>query len=291
MDIQDEIDRSFGAGPEPGPVEALVADGRRALRRRRASTGAAALAIVLIAGAPTWPRPGRALRPRGGGSRRSSPTRRRPERGPVPPGPGDPVARDVEQGRDAGAPGRRDAPPQGRQPDGARAGEVRGPGPRRHGQAGLDAHRVGPRGRVQRHRRRPRARDDVRPLAGAVVRREPAGASTSPAEQEPAAYTGDGRLVLRDGVTILRRVEQPAGPPARREVRGPRPRRPGQEDLDAARVGPGRRVQRRVEAGRAHRPSTLARGPGRRYQRPGALPLVAFGEGESWWRPTWTRRR
>ena len=48
MDIQDEIDRSFGPGPEPGPVDALVADGRRALRRRRATTAAAALAIVLV---------------------------------------------------------------------------------------------------------------------------------------------------------------------------------------------------------------------------------------------------
>jgi hypothetical protein len=35
------------------------------------------------------------------------------------------------------------------------------------------------------------------------------GASTEPAEEEPAAYTGDGTLVLQDGVTILRRVENP----------------------------------------------------------------------------------
>ena len=51
MNIGDEIDASFGAGPEEGPVHALVADGHRALRRRRLVTAASgALVAVVVSG-------------------------------------------------------------------------------------------------------------------------------------------------------------------------------------------------------------------------------------------------
>lgn len=56
MDISEEIDRSFGAGPpaeRPG-TESLLAQGRRALRRRRLATGAAAAAVVAVIGGSAW---------------------------------------------------------------------------------------------------------------------------------------------------------------------------------------------------------------------------------------------
>jgi hypothetical protein len=53
MDISEEIDRSFGSGPEQGTVSALVADGRRALRRRRLATGAAAAVVAVVVGGTT----------------------------------------------------------------------------------------------------------------------------------------------------------------------------------------------------------------------------------------------
>lgn len=54
-DIKDEIDRSFGSGPDhrAGVVDAL-ADGRRALLRRRLTVGAGALATVAVIGGTTW---------------------------------------------------------------------------------------------------------------------------------------------------------------------------------------------------------------------------------------------
>ncbi|GAB3793256.1 hypothetical protein [Nocardioides ungokensis] len=54
MDIGTEIDRSFGDGPAPGPVDDLLARGRRSLRRRRLATGTAALAVVVIVGGGAW---------------------------------------------------------------------------------------------------------------------------------------------------------------------------------------------------------------------------------------------
>ena len=55
MSIQDEIDTSFGTGPEEGPVHAILAEGHRALRRRRiALTGAAALAVVVVGGSAVF---------------------------------------------------------------------------------------------------------------------------------------------------------------------------------------------------------------------------------------------
>jgi hypothetical protein len=49
-DIRDEIDRSFGAGPEHLEDGTLLSLGRRALWRRRASVGGAALAVVVLTG-------------------------------------------------------------------------------------------------------------------------------------------------------------------------------------------------------------------------------------------------
>ena len=50
MNIQDEIDASFGTGPEEAPVHVLVARGHRALRRRRLATSGAAAAVVVVLG-------------------------------------------------------------------------------------------------------------------------------------------------------------------------------------------------------------------------------------------------
>jgi hypothetical protein len=59
MDIRDEIDRSFGSGPDDGGgdgggVGELLVAGRRALLRRRLTVGAGALATVAIIGGTTW---------------------------------------------------------------------------------------------------------------------------------------------------------------------------------------------------------------------------------------------
>ena len=54
MDIGTEIDRSFGDGPAPEPIDALLARGHRSLRRRRLATGAAALVLVVVAGGGAW---------------------------------------------------------------------------------------------------------------------------------------------------------------------------------------------------------------------------------------------
>lgn len=50
-ELQEEIDRSFGAGPGHRPVEDRIAAGHRALRRRRAAEAVAALAVVGVVGA------------------------------------------------------------------------------------------------------------------------------------------------------------------------------------------------------------------------------------------------
>ena len=55
MDIRDEIDHSFGSGPDDGAgVGELLVAGRRALLRRRLSVGAGALATVAVLGGTTW---------------------------------------------------------------------------------------------------------------------------------------------------------------------------------------------------------------------------------------------
>jgi hypothetical protein len=49
--LREEIDRSFGSGPDPHPpVEQRIGAGRRALARRRTSAAAAVLAVVATAG-------------------------------------------------------------------------------------------------------------------------------------------------------------------------------------------------------------------------------------------------
>ena len=50
MNIQDEIDASFGTGPSEGPVHVIVADGHRALRRRRLATSGAATLVAIVLG-------------------------------------------------------------------------------------------------------------------------------------------------------------------------------------------------------------------------------------------------
>jgi hypothetical protein len=65
MSITDELERAIGHGPANRPVQQTVAAGRRALRRRRAATAVAGLAVVGVlggtwagAGAGTWLRGG-----------------------------------------------------------------------------------------------------------------------------------------------------------------------------------------------------------------------------------------
>jgi hypothetical protein len=217
MDIQDEIDRSFGAGPEPGPVDALVADGRRALRRRRATTGAAALAIVLIAGGTTWAAAGPGTHARGADPSIASDTSPGPSEEESPSGPVHQSPATLEKDgtlvlQDGVTVLRRVDNPMELEPPKLSVGLVlddngkqvwmlieSDPG---GGFSILDdAHRA--------------ATTFDRWLREAVAENEP-GKVNAPAEEEPASYTGDGRLVLRDGVTILRRVDNPMGlePPA-----------------------------------------------------------------------------
>jgi hypothetical protein len=209
MDIQDEIDRSFGSGPEPGPVDALVADGRRALRRRRATTAAAALAIVLVAGGTTWAAAGPGPHARGADPLVAPDTS---------PGPGEeehpaaahqaPAALDKDGTlvlQDGVTVLRRVDNPMDLEPPKQSVGLVlddngkqvwmlieSDPG---GGFSILDdAHRA--------------ATSFDRWLREVVAENEP-GKVNAPAEEEPASYTSDGRLVLRDGVTVVRRVDNP----------------------------------------------------------------------------------
>jgi hypothetical protein len=46
--LQDELDRSFGDGPPPLPVDVHVAGGRRSLRRRRVAVGGAGAAVAVV---------------------------------------------------------------------------------------------------------------------------------------------------------------------------------------------------------------------------------------------------
>jgi hypothetical protein len=50
MNLTEELDRSFGTGPEHRPVEARLSAGRRLVRRRRLATGAGAVAAALVVG-------------------------------------------------------------------------------------------------------------------------------------------------------------------------------------------------------------------------------------------------
>jgi hypothetical protein len=52
-DLQEQIDRSFGDGPAYADDGRLLAEGHRALRRRRGLTVAAAVAVAVVAGT-TW---------------------------------------------------------------------------------------------------------------------------------------------------------------------------------------------------------------------------------------------
>jgi hypothetical protein len=54
VDIEDRIDGSFGAGPAAPSLEGLLADGHRALRRRRAAAAGAGLAAALVIGGLAW---------------------------------------------------------------------------------------------------------------------------------------------------------------------------------------------------------------------------------------------
>jgi hypothetical protein len=87
MNIQDEIDASFGTGPAQGTVHAILADGHRALRRRRlATSGAAALVAVVLGGSAVFATGGGGDRSGGTGdvavspSATGSPEPRHPER-------------------------------------------------------------------------------------------------------------------------------------------------------------------------------------------------------------------
>ena len=68
MLVGEEIEQSFGSGPEHRPVEELVAAGRRRLRRRRVAEVVAAVAVVGVVGS-TYA----AVAPDGGGARDTPP--------------------------------------------------------------------------------------------------------------------------------------------------------------------------------------------------------------------------
>src|SRR6476469_6563963 len=211
MDIQDEIDRSFGAGPEPGPVDALVADGRRALRRRRATTGAAALAVVLIAGGTTWAAAGPGPHARGADPSVASDTS---------PGPGEeehpaaahqsPATLDTDGTlvlQDGVTVLRRVDNPMALEPPKLSVGLVLDDNGKQVWML-LEADPGGGFSILDDAHRAATTFD--RWLREVVAENEP-GKVTAYPEEEPASYTGDGRLVLRDGVTILRKVDNPMG--------------------------------------------------------------------------------
>ena len=54
MDLRDRLDRALDGGPAHRPIEDRLAVGRRAARRRRTATGAAALATGLVVGGIGW---------------------------------------------------------------------------------------------------------------------------------------------------------------------------------------------------------------------------------------------
>ena len=54
MDTSEQIDRSFGDGPEHRPVADRIAAGRRIVLRRRLATGAGAAATALVVGGTAW---------------------------------------------------------------------------------------------------------------------------------------------------------------------------------------------------------------------------------------------
>lgn len=54
MDIKESLDTSFGDGPAQPRIDTHLAAARRALRRRRATTGVAALAVVALVGGTSW---------------------------------------------------------------------------------------------------------------------------------------------------------------------------------------------------------------------------------------------
>lgn len=54
LGLGEEIDRSFGDGPEHRALEQRIRSGRRALRRRRAGAAAATLAVVAAVGGAAW---------------------------------------------------------------------------------------------------------------------------------------------------------------------------------------------------------------------------------------------
>lgn len=54
MEIREHLDRSFGEGPTQRPVIDHLVSGRRALRRRRAAAGVAALAVIGLVGGTSW---------------------------------------------------------------------------------------------------------------------------------------------------------------------------------------------------------------------------------------------
>ena len=208
MDIHDEIDRSFGAGPEPRPVDALVADGRRALRRRRATTGAAALALVLVAGGTTWAAAGPGPHARGADPSVTS------SRSPGPSEEEPPVARrELATYAKDGTLVLQDGVTIVRRVDNPMDLEL----PKRSVGLVLDDRgktvwmllESDPGGGFSIIDDAGRAEKTFdRWLREAVAENQP-GANTAPAEEEPASYDGHGTLVLQDGVTILRRVDNP----------------------------------------------------------------------------------
>jgi hypothetical protein len=50
MNLTEELDRSFGSGPDHRPIEDRLAAGRRLVRRRRIAATAATVAVVAVAG-------------------------------------------------------------------------------------------------------------------------------------------------------------------------------------------------------------------------------------------------
>ena len=274
MDIQDEIDRSFGSGPEPRPVDALVADGRRALRRRRATTGAAALAIVLVAGGTTWAAAGPGTQARGADPSVTSDASPRPrEQQPATyDGDGTLVLRDgVTVLRQVDNPMNLEPPKKS-------VGLVLDD----HGKNIWMLLESDPGGGFSILGDAHEAETTFDRWLREAVAENQQGSFTAPAEEEPAAYTGDGRLVLQDGVTVLRQVDNPMDLEPPKKSVGLVLDDHGKNIWMLLESDPGGGFSARVDAGETHPTFDLwlADQVAVQQGRP-MLALVAFGDAET----------
>lgn len=195
--ITEHLDLALGDGPAHRPLDARLAAGRRALRRRRAVGGVAAVAVLTAAGVTYAAAGGPGT---SGVDPAVSPTAAPPSvpadcGDPVPGEPAIPVLPSPQGATTPGAP-LSDAPSDG--DDGSSSGPAVLPTPRDGSGTGADdCYEVVP----------PDATEPAG-LTGYTFER-PLGASRAPGSARPAFLTADGELVVAPGVVVLRTIPDP----------------------------------------------------------------------------------